>query len=75
MFVCYLGGFDQSNEVKLPLVVKSTFHMHQQGNVLEDTCAIIPFKPDSLNTCAYNRSSPLVIIIHGWSVRYACNCY
>ncbi|XP_062858357.1 hepatic triacylglycerol lipase [Trichomycterus rosablanca] len=61
-------GFDQSNEVKLPLVVKSTFHMHLQGNVFEDTCAIIPFNPDSLYTCAYNTSSPLVVIIHGWSL-------
>lgn len=58
----------QTNDVKAPLVVKSTFHMHLQGNVFEDMCKILPFHPDTLHTCSYNTSSPLVIIIHGWTL-------
>ncbi|XP_066523270.1 hepatic triacylglycerol lipase isoform X2 [Hoplias malabaricus] len=57
----------QTNQVKVPLVV-STFHMYLQGNELEDTCNIIPFNLDTLQRCNYNTSSPLVIIIHGWSI-------
>uniref|UniRef100_A0A4W4H0S0 Hepatic triacylglycerol lipase n=1 Tax=Electrophorus electricus TaxID=8005 RepID=A0A4W4H0S0_ELEEL len=52
----------------VPLVVKSTFHMHLQGNTFEDTCTIVPFHSETLSTCNYNSSSPLVIIIHGWTV-------
>ncbi|XP_072528310.1 hepatic triacylglycerol lipase [Salminus brasiliensis] len=58
----------QTNDTEAPLVVKSTFHMHLQGDVFEDTCSIIPFRPDTLHACNYNTSNPLVIIIHGWTM-------
>uniref|UniRef100_A0A4W4GXC9 PLAT domain-containing protein n=1 Tax=Electrophorus electricus TaxID=8005 RepID=A0A4W4GXC9_ELEEL len=61
------GRLQQGNEVTVPLVVKSTFHMHLQGNTFEDTCTIVPFHSETLSTCNYNSSSPLVIIIHGWT--------
>uniref|UniRef100_A0A4W4GU92 Hepatic triacylglycerol lipase n=1 Tax=Electrophorus electricus TaxID=8005 RepID=A0A4W4GU92_ELEEL len=62
------GRLQQGNEVTVPLVVKSTFHMHLQGNTFEDTCTIVPFHSETLSTCNYNSSSPLVIIIHGWTI-------
>uniref|UniRef100_A0A3B4E888 Hepatic triacylglycerol lipase n=2 Tax=Pygocentrus nattereri TaxID=42514 RepID=A0A3B4E888_PYGNA len=63
-----VGEVQQTNEVNVPPVVKSTFHMHLQGNEFEDTCEIIPFNSSTLHTCNYNTSSPLMIIIHGWSI-------
>ncbi|KAI4877293.1 hypothetical protein NFI96_011839 [Prochilodus magdalenae] len=63
-----VGEVQPANEVKVPAVVKSTFHMHLEGNVFEDTCRIIPFNLETLHTCNYNTSSPLIIIIHGWSI-------
>ncbi|XP_036432225.1 hepatic triacylglycerol lipase [Colossoma macropomum] len=62
------GEVQQTNEVNVPPVVKSTFHMHLQGNEFEDTCEIVPFHLNTLHTCNYNTSSPLIIIIHGWSI-------
>ncbi|XP_030631318.1 hepatic triacylglycerol lipase [Chanos chanos] len=59
-------GAQQSNH--MPFVVKSSFHMYFEGSSLEDTCTIQPFQSDTLSACSFNRTSPLVIIIHGWSV-------
>ncbi|MCI4381961.1 hypothetical protein PGIGA_G00258010 [Pangasianodon gigas] len=64
----HVGGLELENEVKAPLVVKSTFHMHLQGSLFEETCAIKPFQLDTLDTCNYNTSDPLIIIIHGWTM-------
>ncbi|XP_076863341.1 hepatic triacylglycerol lipase isoform X2 [Brachyhypopomus gauderio] len=61
-----VGGHHQDNEVML--VVNSTFHMHIHGDSFGDTCAIVPFRSQTLSTCGYNSSSPLVLIIHGWSI-------
>lgn len=66
IFLDHAEGLEMENEVK---VVKSTFHMHVQGNFFEDTCTIKPFQSDTLDICNYNTSNPLVIIIHGWTVR------
>lgn len=71
----HVGGLELENEVKVPLVVKSTFHMHVRGNLFEDTCVIKPFEADTLDRCNYNTSNPLVIIIHGWTVRTSSNLY
>ncbi|TSK13413.1 Hepatic triacylglycerol lipase [Bagarius yarrelli] len=56
------------NEVKAPLVVKSTFHMHLHGGLFEDTCTIKLFHSGTLDKCSYNTSNPLIIIIHGWTM-------
>ncbi|KAI5100347.1 hepatic triacylglycerol lipase [Silurus meridionalis] len=64
----HVGELEMDNEVKVPPVVNSTFHMHLQGSLLEDTCVIKPFQSDTLDTCSYNTSSPLIIIIHGWTM-------
>ncbi|KAG7324111.1 hypothetical protein KOW79_012127 [Hemibagrus wyckioides] len=64
----HVEELELENEVKLPLVVKTTFHMHLEGSLLEDTCLIKPFQPDTLDMCNYNTSNPLVIIIHGWTM-------
>lgn len=50
-------------------VLKSSFHLFHEGSVFEETCAVVPFRSETLHRCAYNRSDPLVLIIHGWTVR------
>ncbi|XP_052400466.1 hepatic triacylglycerol lipase-like isoform X1 [Carassius gibelio] len=47
-------------------VLKSSFHLYYEGSVFEETCTVVPFRSESLHRCAYNRSDPLVLIIHGW---------
>ncbi|XP_067293358.1 hepatic triacylglycerol lipase [Pseudorasbora parva] len=49
-------------------LLKSSFHLYEEGSVFEETCAILPFRPESLLRCGYNRSLPLVLIIHGWTM-------
>lgn len=73
LFLDHVEELELENEVKVPLVVKTTFHMHSEGSLLEDTCLIKPFQPDTLDMCNYNTSNPLVIIIHGWTVRMNLN--
>ncbi|KAK3558136.1 hypothetical protein QTP86_009866 [Hemibagrus guttatus] len=67
LFTAMVSYLELENEVKVPLVVKTTFHMHLEGSLLEDTCVIKPFQLDTLDMCNYNTSNPLVIIIHGWT--------
>ncbi|XP_051545267.1 hepatic triacylglycerol lipase-like [Myxocyprinus asiaticus] len=57
-----------SNHVKMPLRVKSSFHVYHEGNVFEETCTVVPFRSETLDRCSYNRSDPLVLIIHGWTM-------
>ncbi|XP_051547848.1 hepatic triacylglycerol lipase-like isoform X2 [Myxocyprinus asiaticus] len=57
-----------SNHVKTPLLVKSSFHVYHEGNVFEETCTVVPFRSETLDRCSYNRSDPLVLIIHGWTM-------
>ncbi|XP_026996747.2 hepatic triacylglycerol lipase [Tachysurus fulvidraco] len=65
----HVGELALENEVMVkPAVAKTTFHMHLRGSLFEDTCAIEPFESDTLSTCNYNTSDPLVIIIHGWTI-------
>ncbi|XP_069767255.1 hepatic triacylglycerol lipase isoform X2 [Narcine bancroftii] len=33
-----------------------------------DICCITPHQPDTLDTCGFNTSHPLVMIIHGWTL-------
>ncbi|XP_042571786.1 hepatic triacylglycerol lipase isoform X2 [Cyprinus carpio] len=49
-------------------VLKSSFHLFHEGSVFEETCAVVPFRSETLHRCAYNRSDPLVLIIHGWTM-------
>uniref|UniRef100_A0A672L142 Lipase, hepatic b n=1 Tax=Sinocyclocheilus grahami TaxID=75366 RepID=A0A672L142_SINGR len=49
-------------------VLKSSFHLYHEGSVFEETCAVVPFRSETLHRCAYNRSDPLVLIIHGWTM-------
>lgn len=69
VFIDAAGGTLASHGVKTPAVVKSSFHVYHGGNVFEETCAVAPFRSDTLDGCAYNRSNGLVLIIHGWTVR------
>ncbi|XP_039520111.1 hepatic triacylglycerol lipase isoform X1 [Pimephales promelas] len=48
--------------------LKSSFHLYAEGSVFEETCALVPFRPKSLQRCGYNASLPLVLIIHGWTM-------
>ncbi|XP_073798539.1 hepatic triacylglycerol lipase [Danio rerio] len=49
-------------------VLQSRFHLYHAGSLFEETCALRPYSRESLNTCRYNSSDPLVIIIHGWTM-------
>ncbi|XP_051975390.1 hepatic triacylglycerol lipase [Xyrauchen texanus] len=57
-----------SNHVKTPQQVKSSFHVYLEGDVFEETCAVVPFRSETLDRCSYNRSDSLVLIIHGWTM-------
>uniref|UniRef100_A0A8C9SPM6 Hepatic triacylglycerol lipase n=1 Tax=Scleropages formosus TaxID=113540 RepID=A0A8C9SPM6_SCLFO len=46
----------------------SRFRMFVPGEPIEDACAILPFQPHTLDSCHFNSSHPLVIIVHGWSM-------
>nr|XP_055049185.1 hepatic triacylglycerol lipase [Misgurnus anguillicaudatus] len=59
---------DSPDAVKTPLVIKSSFHIYHEGNVFEETCAVVPFRSETLERCGYNRTNDLVIIIHGWTM-------
>ncbi|XP_039626156.1 hepatic triacylglycerol lipase [Polypterus senegalus] len=54
--------------LKSQYIPKSAFRLYTNGDAIEDTCSILPFQPQTLNLCGFNTSTPLVIIIHGWSV-------
>lgn len=69
VFIDAAGGTHTSHTVKTPTVVKSSFHVYHEGNVFEETCTVVPFRSETLDRCAYNRSNDLVLIIHGWTVR------
>ncbi|XP_047007641.1 hepatic triacylglycerol lipase [Ictalurus punctatus] len=47
---------------------KSMFRMYTHGKDIEDACTVELFQAHTLQTCHFNSSHPLVIIIHGWSV-------
>lgn len=48
-----------------PYVTSSVFRLFLQG---EDTCALGPAQLQTLTSCGFNSSNPLIIITHGWSV-------
>ncbi|KAI5626320.1 hepatic triacylglycerol lipase precursor [Silurus asotus] len=47
---------------------KSMFRMYTHGKDMEDSCTIELFQAHTLQSCSFNTSHPLVIIIHGWSM-------
>ncbi|XP_066557405.1 hepatic triacylglycerol lipase isoform X2 [Amia ocellicauda] len=53
---------------KEPYVPQSNFLLYSKGDSIDDTCTVLPYQPESLQSCHFNTSVPLVIIIHGWSV-------
>lgn len=42
--------------------------MYMHGKDIEDACTVELFQAHTLQSCSFNSSHPLVIIIHGWSV-------
>nr|XP_015808485.2 hepatic triacylglycerol lipase [Nothobranchius furzeri] len=51
--------------VKRPHVSSSIFRLFLGG---EDTCTLDPLQLQTLTSCGFNSSNPLIIITHGWSV-------
>ncbi|KAJ8407704.1 hypothetical protein AAFF_G00267480 [Aldrovandia affinis] len=49
-------------------VLSSSFLLYSEGGSMEHTCSIIPSQPRTLDSCSFNTSNPLIIIIHGWSL-------
>ncbi|KAI7811683.1 hepatic triacylglycerol lipase-like isoform X2 [Triplophysa rosa] len=62
------GETHTTEAVHTPAVLKSSFHVYREGNLFEETCAIVPFRWETLERCAYNTSNDLVLIIHGWTM-------
>ncbi|KAA0724766.1 Hepatic triacylglycerol lipase [Triplophysa tibetana] len=62
------GETHTTQAVHTPAVVKSNFHVYHEGNLFEETCALVPFRSDTLDGCGYNTSNDLVLIIHGWTM-------
>ncbi|KAF7665329.1 hypothetical protein LDENG_00146750 [Lucifuga dentata] len=56
------------SRVKVPHVSSAVFRMYSDGDSLEDTCTVDPLKLQTLTSCGFNSSNPLIIITHGWSV-------
>lgn len=54
--------------VKEPHVSRSVFRLFVGG---EDTCTLDLVQLQTLPSCGFNSSNPLIIITHGWSVRSA----
>ena len=52
--------------VKEPHVSSSDFSLFLGG---EDTCKLDLLQLQTLTSCGFNSSNPLIIITHGWSVR------
>uniref|UniRef100_A0A3B3TC16 Hepatic triacylglycerol lipase n=2 Tax=Paramormyrops kingsleyae TaxID=1676925 RepID=A0A3B3TC16_9TELE len=53
---------------QIPYEPVSRFWMFNVGASLEDLCPIRALQPQTLDSCGFNSSHPLVIIIHGWSL-------
>ncbi|KAJ8252408.1 hypothetical protein COCON_G00217200 [Conger conger] len=54
--------------MKAPYVHRSSFQLYSDGDSVEEACTVLPFQPQTLESCSFNASNPLIIIIHGWSV-------
>ncbi|KAG9341140.1 hypothetical protein JZ751_019578 [Albula glossodonta] len=54
--------------MRAPYVPRSNFLLYTDGDYMEDSCMIKPFQPQTLQSCSFNSTNPLIIIIHGWSV-------
>ncbi|MBN3314307.1 LIPC lipase, partial [Atractosteus spatula] len=61
-------GHQSAGAKKMDSVPQSIFRMYVEGDSMEDTCRVLPHQPESLESCYFNTSLPVVIIIHGWSV-------
>ncbi|XP_076853363.1 hepatic triacylglycerol lipase [Brachyhypopomus gauderio] len=57
-----------SARMKLPYAPKSVFRLYTGGDDMEESCVVELFREDTLQTCGFNHSQPLVIIIHGWAM-------
>ncbi|XP_060767710.1 hepatic triacylglycerol lipase [Neoarius graeffei] len=53
--------------MKMHYEPKSMFRMYTDGKDIEDSCTVELFQAHTLQSCSFNSSHPLVIIIHGWS--------
>ncbi|XP_036400228.1 hepatic triacylglycerol lipase [Megalops cyprinoides] len=58
----------QPDASKASYIPKSVFRLYSEGASVEDSCTVLPYKPQTLDSCRFNTSNPLIIIIHGWSI-------
>ncbi|KAM4630823.1 hepatic triacylglycerol lipase isoform 1-T1 [Polymixia lowei] len=52
----------------VPYASESVFRLYSGGESMEDTCTVEALKLQTLTSCGFNSSNPLIIITHGWSV-------
>ncbi|KAG5848954.1 hypothetical protein ANANG_G00104940 [Anguilla anguilla] len=61
-------GRKETDTMKASYVPQSVFRLYSEGGSLKDACTLQPYVPQSLHSCRFNTSNPLIIIIHGWTV-------
>ncbi|XP_062402517.1 hepatic triacylglycerol lipase-like [Sardina pilchardus] len=44
------------------------FSVFRDGDSVGSLCEVTPLQQESLSSCGFNRSHPLVLIVHGWSL-------
>ncbi|XP_056428399.1 hepatic triacylglycerol lipase [Hyla sarda] len=50
-----------------PSTKKAKFLLYNEG-IVNNMCPIVTGQPDTLESCAFNATLPLVMIVHGWSL-------
>ncbi|XP_061102976.1 hepatic triacylglycerol lipase-like [Conger conger] len=61
-------GRKEMDTMKTAYVPQSAFRMYSAGGPPKGSCTLLPHVPQTLHSCRFNTSNPLIIIIHGWTV-------
>uniref|UniRef100_A0A8B9HM17 triacylglycerol lipase n=1 Tax=Astyanax mexicanus TaxID=7994 RepID=A0A8B9HM17_ASTMX len=67
MFVCVVGA-EFGKRKKVTYEPQAVFRVFSPEVDMEDTCTVKLFQQQTLQSCGFNSSHPLVIITHGWSM-------
>ncbi|KAK2819732.1 hypothetical protein Q7C36_021378 [Tachysurus vachellii] len=62
------ADYEHGMKIKTHYEPKSMFRMYTHGMDINDACTVKLFQAHTLQSCSFNSSHPLVIIIHGWSM-------
>ncbi|XP_041966485.1 hepatic triacylglycerol lipase-like [Alosa sapidissima] len=62
------GGGRSEAQSRLAEEVQTRFSVYRDGDSVDSLCAVTPLQEESLQSCSFNSSNPLVLIVHGWSL-------